>query len=208
MNKPSHPTRTPNSGIDQTAIADAVESLLLHRTTVQHFSDRAVPSHLIDRALACAIAAPNHRMTEPWRFIQIGPQTRQEITKIRIALLCGDRGVQATDAIRAKATRKIESPSHLLVAVQKRSDDPYQDREDYAACACAIQNIATFLAAHEVGSKWGSGAVTTDPRTYTLLGLDPIIDAIIGFIWIGYPSVDPVKPKRKLSASDVLTRRP
>ena len=52
--------------------ATAVQEALLSRRTVHHFEERPVPDDVLRRGLECAIRAPNHKLTEPWRFRSLG----------------------------------------------------------------------------------------------------------------------------------------
>jgi len=73
-----------------------------------------------------------------------------------------------------------------------------QKLEDYAACACAIQNLSLSLVADGVGYKWSTGKITRDPNTYQIAEIDPILEEIIGFIWIGYSIKEPPLIRRPL----------
>ena len=84
------------------------------------------------------------------------------------------------------------NPSHLLIASQLCTNNQVQKREDYAACACAIQNLSLSLVEDGVGCKWSTGKITTDPKTYHLAEINPIEEEIIGFIWIGYGIIPPL----------------
>ncbi len=47
------------------------------RRSIKTFSDRPVTQEEIEQLLSAACQAPNHRMTEPWRFYVLGPQSRR-----------------------------------------------------------------------------------------------------------------------------------
>ena len=49
---------------------------LLSRRTIYAFEDRPVPGEALLRALEAARWAPNHKLTEPWRFSVLGAETR------------------------------------------------------------------------------------------------------------------------------------
>ena len=95
-------------------------------------------------------------------------------------------GRKIDEASKEKVSAKILNPSHLLVASQIINKDPKQKLEDYAACSCAIQNLLLSLAGDGVGSKWSTGKITTERRTYSIVGINLLEEEIIGFIWIGY----------------------
>ena len=165
------------------------QEALLSRRTIHKYVPRSVDQELIERALHAAHHAPCHRLTFPWRFILVGPKTREAIASLGVSLKQARSGLSAEAAASARA--KLLAPDRLIVVCQVACADPFQAREDYAACACAIQNLTLSLAADGVGSKWSSGAITRHPETYRLCEVDPGGFEIIGFIWAGYPAEIP-----------------
>lgn len=166
------------------------------RRTVHFYKDLPIPEGLLERALEAAIRAPNHKLTNPWRFTVVGPQTRQQITEIAVSLKADKPGFN--DAREKKVRRKVGNPAELVIVSQVIDEDPFRRREDYAACACAIQNMSLVLWDEGVSSKWGSGGVTRDPATYAAIGIDPDVEEIIAFVWIGYPETVPDPPREPL----------
>jgi hypothetical protein len=60
-----------------------------------------------------------------------------------------------------------------------------------------------------LGSKWSTGAVTTDERTYRALGVDPASESIVGFLWAGHAAkIDLPKPRRRRALAEVLRSVP
>lgn len=171
---------------------------ILSRRTAHTFERRPVPDDVIMRALQCAVRAPNHKLSNPWRFTRVGPQTRARITELGLELKAQKSPLSAAQAAKARA--QLEDPAELIVARQILDPDPHRRREDYGACACAIQNLALALWSEGVRSKWGTGAVTTDPRTYAMLEIDPAREEIIGFLWIGYADDLPETPRLSVDA--------
>ena len=47
------------------------------RRSIKAFTDRPVSPEEIEQLLSAACQAPNHRMTEPWRFYVLGPKARR-----------------------------------------------------------------------------------------------------------------------------------
>ena len=159
--------------------------------------------------LAAAIAAPNHRMTEPWRFVRVGPEARKALLGIAADLKKPSDAAAPSEAALEKLRAKMLTPAELLVVCQVRHPDPDVAREDYAAVACAVQSAMLAFWAEGIGSKWSTGAVTTDPRTYARLGIDPAHEEIVGFFWVGYAArADVPKPRRRRAIDEVLRSVP
>ena len=145
----------------------------------------------MDRALEAAAMAPNHLMTWPWRFHRIGPRGRDVLAAVYVRLKT--QGKPSNPKGEARLRDKMMQAPELVVVSQVLAGEPAREREDYAACAAAIQNLMLSLAGDQVGSKWSTSGVMHDPETYRLLALDPEKETVVGLIWAGYP-VDPVTP--------------
>ena len=172
-----------------------INQAIKQRRTIHIFSKKRVPKEVIERSIVAANQAPCHRRTFPWRFTSLGIHKRELLCQLQLSLKFGDKSIDQFNIKKIKD--KILNPSHLLVATQVCTDNQVQKLEDYAACACAIQNLSLSLVADGVGYKWSTGKITTDPNTYQISEIDPSEESIIGFIWIGY-GIKPPSIKRPL----------
>ncbi len=184
-----------------------IQSILLQRRTVHDYEREPLPDGALDRALRAALAAPNHRMTEPWRFVRVGPRTRERLCEIAVSLKTPPGDAPRLELVE-KTRKKMLNPAELLVVSRARAEDPVVEREDYAAIACAIQNLSLSLWAEGVGSKWSTGAVTTAADTYAALEIDATQQEIVGFVWAGIAAKDAPKARRRRELSDVLRQLP
>lgn len=153
------------------------------RRTVHQFRDEPVPEALVTEAIEHARWAPNHYLTEPWRFCILGPQMQARVLRLSREVLAEKQGEQAA---AAKVERWARVPGWLFVSCL-RDPDPLRDRENYAAACCAVQNLQLSLWSVGVGVKWTTGPVTRDRRLFTLLGIDADGEASVGMLWYGYP---------------------
>ena len=178
------------------------QELIADRRTIHDYRVEPLPEGALERGLTVALTAPNHRMTEPWRFVRVGPNARARLVDISADLKSGGAGLggPALDKLRAK----MLSPAELIVVCQVRSEDPDLAREDYAAVACSIQSAMLAWWSEGIGSKWSTGGVTTDARTYEVLGVDPSQEEIVGFLWAGYSARETPKPRRRRALAEVL----
>lgn len=168
-----------------------VHTAIHQRRTVHHYLPEPVDDAIVERALSAAHMAPCHKHTWPWRFLRVGPRTRETLIDIGLDLKAARCGGTLPPE-RAEAVRtKMGNPAHLIVVTRVKTDDPFRAREDYAAVATAIQNFMLSAQADGVGTKWGSGGVTRDPRSYEALGVDPDTEQIEAFLWLGVPRIIP-----------------
>ena len=185
-----------------------LQKLISERRTVQDYRQGSLPVGALTRALEAALAAPNHRMTEPWRFVQVGPKGRQTLFEISADLKSAP-GAPLAGPARDRLAAKMLVPTELLVLCQTKAEDPDVAKEDYAAVACATYAAMLSLWSEGVGSKWSTGDVTTDERTYACLGIDPAQQEIVGFLWVGFDArAEAPKPRRRKGLDQVLRSIP
>lgn len=170
----------------------AAAALIRSRRTIHEFREEPAPRELALKAIDLARWAPNHHLTEPWRFYLLGPETAEAVARLNAELVAEREGAEA-GAAKYERWRRI--PGWLAVTCE-RSGDPLRSREDYAACCCAIHNLSLYLWSEGVGVKWTTGAVTRDPRFYDLAWIDPEAETVVGLVWYGYAAEVPNPARR------------
>jgi nitroreductase len=114
----------------------------------------------------------------------------------------------ATEAQIEKAQKKnprriMESPVVIVVS-SEAGKDAMETEENYAACACAVQNILLAAEAVGLGTYWrtGDAAYTSPNAVKELLGV-PQSFKIVAFLLVGYPEPSDKTPTRKPLAEKV-----
>ena len=176
--------------------------VLRDRRTIDQYIHTPVPDELVLEAIDVATWAPNHYVSEPWRFILPGPETIERIIDLNAAIVA-DR--KTPEHGEHKRVAWGEKPGWLVVTCA-RNDDTLREREDYAACAAAVQNFMLYLWKAGIGSKWTTGAITRDPRFFDIIEADVRAEFVVGMIWFGYPKITPTQSRKDTAA--VLTRLP
>jgi nitroreductase len=97
-----------------------------------------------------------------------------------------------------KAKSAAAIPGWLVVSCNK-SDDEILQREDYASCACAVQNLMLYLSEAGVATKWSTGPITRDARFYALLDIDADSAFVVGIIWYGYAKITPEQSRKDVA---------
>jgi len=172
------------------------------RRTIELFLQTEVPRSLVNEAIEAATWAPNHHVTEPWHFYVLGDKTKERCLDLCRDIVTMKSGEKAGDFKRQSWSEK---PGWLVVTCQ-RSDDESLQKEDYAACCAAVQNLILYLWKAGVGSKWTTGDITHDPRFFDIVGIDEAQAFVVGLIWYGYPKMTPTQSRKDLSES--LTENP
>jgi nitroreductase len=176
---------------------------IMTRRSGSKTTDRLPDKATIQRLLDAAVAAPNHHLTEPWRFVVLAGDALKELGD---AWAEGEaRGGGDPEKVRDKPLRApviitvIETPkAHLPKVVEV---------EEHHAVGAAMQNA--LLAAHDAGLaamlRTGDAAQLATVRDYLELEEGELV---AGFIYVGYPPEDfDRKPPRKTSAADLTEWR-
>lgn len=182
---------------------------ILSRRSIKDFTPDPVPDTALDRALNAGLWAQNHRLTQPWRFVVLGPATHRALAEAgadaQLQTLRADTDAATRDKVWEGAVQKLLSKPRIVVVSTILSGDALQRREDYAATCCAIQNIQLAAWADGLGMQWSTNKQTQQAQTYVLLGIDPAAEEIVGFLYFGYPALVPPPSPRKPLAE--VTRR-
>ena len=129
--------------------------------------------------LDLAVLAPNHHETEPWRFWVVGRATLNALSEAT-----GDR-------------KLLRSHTAIVVGV-KRDADAQVAEEDYAATACAIENLMLAARGRGLASFWRTPGVLSRPVVARILDV-PRKVRLIGVVHLGHPA-EPFPPQPARSA--------
>ena len=184
-----------------------LSAAILQRRTIKDFRPEPVPAEALERFLDAGRWAQNHKLTQPWRFTLLGPETHRRLAEEFAETQAASAPETERDQVRRSAAAKLLSKPRLVAVSQRLEGSPAQRREDYAAIACAIQNIQLAAWAEGVGMQWSSGKIIVLPPTYAVLGIDPAAEELVGLLFFGHPAKVPAAPPRRPLA-DVLRRLP
>lgn len=184
-----------------TARAGVLETIQRRRSNARTLPISPVREE-IEQMLIAANAAPNHHLTQPWRFCvargaEVG-RIAEAIGKDTVAMMGVTDAAQVEGTIQAARVKFARAPVVIVAAVAPVDEHPKSiDWEDFAATAAAMQNM--LLAAESLGlaAIWRS---STSELTHlkSLLGLRRE-SKVIGFLHVGYPDpsdLAPQKPRR------------
>jgi nitroreductase len=161
-------------------------------------SDRVVQRDMVELILSNATWAPNHGMTQPWRFVVFAGDARG-----RLSAFMGEEYTRITPPekfLPRKHENAVQRPLQASVVVALGlARDPrgkISELEEQLAVACAVQNMHLTCTAYGLGGFWGTGAVVTGDGMRRFIGLAEG-DRCMGLFYIGYPAVDWPKGYRK-----------
>ena len=175
---------------------DPVLEAIRRRRSIKSFTDRSVSREELESLLELAVLAPNHRMTEPWRFIVLGPEARRAYGRIK-----GESRAQrvndptAARAVFEKTVAQMESLPALVAFVQRLDPDPETREEDYATVYMGMQNFLLGAEAMGLGTHVKTGRVLESAGTRKLLGVGAE-ERVVALVHVGEPEKRPeAKPR-------------
>lgn len=163
-----------------------LEEAIRTRRTHKAYAPEPVDRQTLEEILELARWAPNHRLTNPWRFRVLGPEALARLKA----------------AAGPEAAAKLDRAPTLVAVSAIRSDDPVTDHEDLLATACAAYIV--LLAAHARGlaSYWRTPAVLRTPEGREALGAGGD-EQLIGLLHLGHPRQEQRVPERASAAQVV-----
>jgi nitroreductase len=184
---------------------DAI-SAIRQRTSVRRFRPEPVPRNIIEELLDCAVRAPNHKLTQPWRFTVLTGAARDRYAELRAEhrLKRFDspttpEALAAADKIR-RETR--ETPA-FVVLMSAMNPDEITREEDYAACMMAAANLILAAESLGLGTYLKSGGIMRDPGVLELVRV-PEGFRIVAIISLGYPA-EVGSPRRRKPAAELTS---
>ena len=184
-----------------------IPEIIEQRRSIKKFTDRAVSRAETETLLDAAILAPNHRLTRPWRFYVLGPESRYAY-----GLALGDRKARKLpDPEAARTLRETVAAEHralpcMIAVAVVHNDNPETREEDYAAAMMAVQNIALTAVSLGLGTHIKTGGVMGDDASRAAVGVGQT-ERVVAIVNVGKPAEQP-GPRKAEPAARFTTWRP
>lgn len=182
---------------------DAIDAIQ-RRTSVRRFRPDPVSRDIVQRLLECAVRAPNHKLTEPWRFAVLAGDAKARYADIRarhrLARYPEPKAPEALAAADKQRQETAETPVFIVVMVAVSADDRTRE-EDYASAMMAIANVMIAAESLGLGTYLRTGGIMREPELTELVGLAEG-QRIAGIVSLGYPS-EAGSPRRRRPAAEL-----
>src|SRR5436309_3730633 len=146
-------------------LEDAIRTRRTHKAHRPEPIERAT----LDALFELARWAPNHNLTNPWRFRVVGPEALE-----RLKQAAGPESAPKLD----------RAPTLVVASATQIGDDPVRDQEDMHAAAAATYIL--LLAAHARGlaGYWRTPEVLRTEQGRDAVGV-PGDESILGLVYLG-----------------------
>ena len=157
-------------------VEDAIRTRRTHKAYTSEPLDRAT----LDELFELARWAPNHNLTNPWRFRVVGSEA---LNKLKQA------------AGPESAPKLDRAPTLVVASATQIGDDPIRDQEDMLAAAAAVYIL--LLAAHARGlaGYWRTPGVLRTAEGLVAAGV-PEGERVLGLLHLGPARQEQRVPER------------
>lgn len=175
-------------------------TLLLDRRSIspEKYSGRRVHREIVEQVLQHGTWAPNHGLTQPWRF-----RVFMDDAAIRLmeGLSEAYRAHAGEGAMESKAekirNRGTRCNAIVALGLEHDAEGRFPLWEDEAALAAAVQNMYLMCTAHGIGGYWSTPKFLAHPLGVEVLGHGKGVQNK-GLFYMGYPEGGwPTKGHRK-----------
>lgn len=186
---------------------DEINSLIRSRRSIfpKDYTTARVDDSIIRQMLENANWAPNHKMTEPWRFVVFTGEGLKKLATFQgecyRKVTTGD-GSYKEERFQNLITKPMES-SHIIAIGMKRDEKKsVPEWEELGAVFCAVENMYLTATAYNVGCYLSTGGITNFEEAKEFFGLGPE-DKLLGFLHVGQPKGQVPDGKRRPLESKV-----
>ena len=159
-----------------------IDDLIRSRRTHKAFGSDPVPRETLLELFELARWAPNHHLTDPWRFRVLGPVTHAALKA-------------AAEDYKPGSGGKLDRAPTLIAASAKQTGDREQDREDVLATAVAAYIVLLGAHARGLAGYWRTVPVLDSPAGRAAVAL-PADETPIGLLHLGEPRQEQRVPER------------
>jgi nitroreductase len=170
---------------------------LFGRRSAWKLKNEPVPREVLDRMFSTTVWAPNHKITEPWRFfiLEKDSDVRKAVAEVAYQYMMDETGEEA----RAAPYRgKIMDPPLVVYVYHTPGKDESDTKEHYAATCMAVQNLALAGFVEGVSVTFETGRVIRSDKLSATLGAEPNW-LMVMMITIGYPDERPASSRTPAS---------
>lgn len=171
--------------------AKETDQLIRARRSVfpKDYTGQAVPDEVVSQILENARWAPNHKLTEPWRFVVFTGDGLKKLAEFQSECykqVTTNNGTFKEERYQALLTKPMQSSHIISVGMKRDLIKGIPEIEEIGVVFCAVENMYLTATAYGVGSYLSTGGIThfEEAKVFFDLGKD---DRLLGFFHLGMP---------------------
>ncbi len=163
------------------------------------YTGESVDEEIIEQMLKNAVWAPNHKMTEPWRFMVFTGAGLKKLAAFQSALyreVTLKDGSFKEERFHGLSTKPLQSSHIISIGMKRDVKKGLPEIEELGAVFCAVQNMYLTATAYGVGCYFSTGGITYFEGAKEFFGLGKE-DKLLGFLNVGVPKEALPEGRRK-----------
>jgi nitroreductase len=169
--------------------------LIRSRRSVYEFEQRPLPEGALARCLEAAVHAPNLGLTQPWRFVVLGPHARGAVAERARELETLRPGT--APGLRAEAP--LRGAAEVVAVLRRRDARAAVRRADLLALGAAVQNMLLCAWDEGFAGLWLGAPLAGDAGVRAAVEAAADED-VVALVALGYPEAVPPAPRRRRAA--------
>jgi len=161
------------------------------------FNGKKIQDEIVWQILENANWAPNHGLTQPWRYKVFTKNGLNKLADFQADLY---QKLTPPDKFKSEKyermkTNLLKSSHVIVICLERQKSARILEIEEIEAVACSVQNMTLTASAYKICSFWGSGGITYTEELKEFLSLGEK-DKCLGYLYLGYSDTPATKSRR------------
>jgi nitroreductase len=168
----------------------------------QSYEAGQIPDEILFSIVENASWAPNHKKTEPWRFVILKDQALKDLSAFLENSYKSRTTPEQFDPVKMKkmGEKPLQSSVVIAICIHRSPESLIPAWEETAAVACAVQNMWLSCTALEIGSYWSTPSAIYEMKDFLKLQEH---ESCLGLFYMGWCKHPKPSTSRK-SVSEIM----
>jgi nitroreductase len=147
--------------------------------------DKTITTDIIQKILECAIHAPNHKLTQPWRFVVFQGEGRQILSDFMVEDYNTNTPDDMKSDVKLEKVKKNPLNANIVIAIilHKSPEGTLPEWEEIASIGCAVQNMWIYSTSIGIGCYWSTPGIINRMNSFLKLTEN---EKCLGLFYLGY----------------------
>lgn len=166
----------------ENVVIDAIKS----RRSVRRFKDEVPKKSRIEQIIEASFWAPNHHLTEPWRFVVIAGEERTKLGEAMASSLSRLDDGSPKSKIELERKKVLQAPVIIaMICSPNTTNERVVMQEELVACGAALQNALLAIQSFGLGAWVRTGASSYSEEVKRYLNMRSN-EFLVAMIYTGY----------------------